>query len=412
VNEHHQLPLPVLEAQSHVQDADSGTPEICNRISDAPGVLETLRHLRPLQLVFAAFFVQLVLIVVISLVKQESPVYIARGPFFGWDYHAFHISADYWLHGFSPYLNVKLYTPPSSLFPALLLHGFGFATARYWFFAFNVGAILISLFTFARSLGLSRAAAVQLLAITLMYYPFYTVIERGNMDGLMLAALLLAFQSRRRLVRAALYAFSVGLKLYTGLLIFLLARKKCFTTAATVLAFLILFQLPFLNFESDWLPAVLRRTGLMRLNENFSPAALLWYAGVPMWKTLFLFGWSGSLLFALARDRDPDERWAVLTYIPWMVSFPTFVLAHSGIMYVPLLAMLAKQADARSLTSRDWLLVAGFLLTGVQEVAFATFAGGCHLLWEISYLTAPAGSLLIVLSVCVGTLRREPVKLP
>jgi drug/metabolite transporter (DMT)-like permease len=80
--------------------------------------------------------------------------------------------------------------------------------------------------------------------------------------------------------------------------------------------------------------------------------------------------WGGTLLAKLVRDakrtRDPEmERFAVLTCVPWMASAPLLVFTYTASILLPLLPLSAKTAEKRKLGVPEWLVVVGFVMTGL-----------------------------------------------
>ncbi len=351
-----------------------------------------------LQWVFVALFLQLVVLVLLALQWQVGPLFIIRGPFGGWDYNAYHVAATHWLQGVDPYTEPRFVTPPTALLVATLFAWLDFAWAHQAFFPCNLALVLISLYVLASRLGLPRRTSLLVVMIALVYYPFYALLERGNIDGVMLALIAFAYTSRNRLLRAALVAVSISLKLYTVIILGLYARRRRWLPLVAIVAFVLVTQLPFLNFETSFFHTLTTRVARIRVNENISPAAVVWFIGVTWWQPLFLAFWAGTLGYVLWRDGQPADRMDFVKYVPWMITLPTLVYIYSATLYLLVLTVLCAEWQRRCLDESDRLFVAGFLLTGVQAVAITSNFSNRSVAWDLVYLAAPFGSFLLILS--------------
>ena len=145
---------------------------------------------------FILFFAQLFLLILISFIQQSGPVFVQRF-FFGLDYYDFYLGASDLFHHLDPYLRGRIYTPPSSILVGLLLSWLPFKWAAGTYLVLNVGSIFASIKVLARQFGLSRQNEFALLGITAAFYPVYFVVERGNLDGIMLALLVFGFRCQK-----------------------------------------------------------------------------------------------------------------------------------------------------------------------------------------------------------------------
>jgi Glycosyltransferase family 87 len=364
----------------------------------------------PLRLTAGALFLQFVIIVFASFLLHKPVYFIAPGPFLGWDYHAFYSADQAWIHGANPYSVLRyaagppaLVTPPPSLLAGLIFAPLPFTIARTSFLLLNVTVILCSLARLASHLQLPKPQIYLLLSIVLAYYPFYSVIERGNVDGLILAALVIAQTNRHRLAIAASVAASIVIKVYPAILILAFFRRRYFRMVMLVLVLSIMFLLPFSSYLSSFAESMFSGTDRFQFNENISPAAMFWYSGIPGWEKWFVGLWLSSFLLMLYRDKE-EENVNLFRYAPWMVSFPQLVLSHSGILFLPLLALLANVSNSRPLRLPEKFLMFGILLTSVQAVPFALLFSESTVFRDLFYLCAPIGNTMVLLAACAGAL--------
>ncbi len=270
-------------------------------------------------------------------------------------------------------------------------------------FIINLGLILASLITLARQFRLSRPNKLALLGVAATFYPVYFVVERGNLDGIMLALVVFGFRSKNRFVQALLLGASVALKVYSGLFLALLVRRrKNWNLVLGAIAVAAMLQLPFLHVLPNFWAAITGRGGDFRPFENISPAVIVWLFAQSLggWKAIYAVIWAGTLLYRMTRDWDEEipDTWPV--YAPWLISFPTLVYPYTGVFVLALLALLAGECQRRSLLVSEERIVTGAALLGFQGTAWATalaFVGTRALL--VHFICA-MGTLLIVVGGC------------
>lgn len=368
----------------------------------ASGVEVSAPGVQVLPKLFIAFFVQLFLLVVVSFIAQAGPVFVLRY-FFGLDYYDFYVAATDWMHHVDPYLRGRLYTPPSSILLGLSLNWMSFPHARLVVMGANLVLVYCSLRALARHFALGRSNEIALLGITCTFYPFYFLIERGNLDGIMLALLVFGFVSKRWLARAVLIGASVAIKVYSGLLFgVMLLRKRNWKTVIAGTVVCALMQVPFLHLLPKFVSAVAGRSGMFRIDENISPAALIWvlFGGMGPWKLIFAVLWGGTLLWRLRRDRDADIAHIWPVYVPWMISLPTMVYPYSGVLALALVAMIAAACQQRRPTDAEKAVLLGFGFLGFQAVAWSYYL---YPIWHgapMLHVIGAIGNLFMMIGAC------------
>ena len=335
-----------------------------------------------LRFIFVALFLQLQVIIFSSLMLSTGPAFVEKH-FSGFDFYDFYTASGEWIRGINPYLRRRFCTPPPSLLVGLSLHWAGFRAGHLLFAVINLALILTSVWVVARRLSLSNAARYWMAGITLLYYPVLFLVERGNLDGLMLACLVFAAISDRPWLRAALIGLSAGLKLYSILLLVPLARERRWRAVAGILLLLALLLLPFIHLLAPFGTAILNRGTEMTGTENLSPAVILGgLAKTWIGKSIFLLFWAGTFLAAVTHEQEKYAGRLILPYLPWMVAFPMQVYPYTGILLLPVLAWRVRQIDGgsgagvigeRRICLADMLFFLGFLFVGVQAPALTQY---------------------------------------
>ena len=353
--------------------------------------------------VFAALFSQFIALIAVSFIRQQGVVFVPQF-FFGLDYADFYAAAADWWTGVDPYHRGRLYTPPSSLLVGLTFQWLAFPGARLAFFVLNIALVYWSIRTLARQLELTRSNERALLACAALFYPFYFLIERGNLDGIMLALLVFGFRSRSWLVKACAIGTSVAIKLYSGLILLVLLRKRRWTIVLASVMVGALLQLPFAGLLPNFLTAVATRSGLFRLDENISPAAIFRLAlaglGGDIWKAAFLFVWVVTLTIRAKNDAPDDLSDSWPAYVPWMISIPVVVYPYSGILSLALAAWVAAQTQRRRIALADLLALTGFGLLGVQAAAWTALVARDPVTTALIHSVCALGTLLMMIGTC------------
>ena len=254
------------------------------------------------------------------------------------------------------------------------------------------------------------------MAIALLDYPVMFLVERGNIDGLVLSCLAFAVVTSRPWLRGGLISLSAGLKVYGILLLVPFVWQRQWKMAAGILLGLILLLLPFAHLVAPFGKTLLVRGTELKWTENLSPSLIFLevskkmnFPKIYLWtiKAMYLVFWAGTLLLALLKERENGTENLVLPYLPWMVAFPMQVFPYTGVLLLPVLAWKMRQLDDRMaaqpnseplLKLPDKLFLAGFLLVGVQAWAMSQCFG-----WFVdSRLFFPALNSFGMLLILVG----------
>lgn len=323
--------------------------------------------------------------------------------YFQYDFSGYFVSANSFMAGGSPYPH--MFSPPSALFVILPFAFTPSPVARVLFFLCNIALLLYALTRFGRELGLAPLRIRYLQLISLLYFPFLMLADRGNVDGIVVSLAVLAFLARRTLSRGFLLGLSIAVKLYTVLLVLVLIRRREFRFAITAILTIFLLQIPFLRYEPGFIDTLTARGSSMRLFGNLSPYLLFeLFIGGSAGKVLFVLFWSGTFVSRLIRDRSSIDPNLWVDYVPWMISLPLVVIPYEGIFLLPLLAVYAKRSETEDLSGPEGLLVPGFILTGFQAIAVTSLFGLGRAYFELINVV---GLTMIIVAVTAAGVPRK-----
>jgi hypothetical protein len=391
--------IPIQRRVDFIFMSETTAREFCESASS--GAISRRRSI--LGFVAIALFVQMQFLMFTALCWQEGPLFVEKHPF-GLDFYDFMVAANDWMSGRNPYLNVRFNKPPVTLLLGVALHPLGTLLATYVFFFANIAIVGAALWWIGRRLGLGRAERWLLLAIASMYYPFHFLVERGNLDGLMLGLTAVFLCSENRVLRAVALALSINLKVYTGLLLVPLVVRR-WREAAAVVVVSLLMVLPFARLVLTSIQMIRVRGVLLATSENLSPGGFLARIGQhhPGLRMAYSLVWLASYGAMMYRRRGQSFATLAVLSLAWMVALPVTVISYTGVMLLPVLVLrIWEMALAETLSWVDKLFLAGFLLTGTQQYAlFEYFGAAVH-----SHALFPAfnylGTLLLLISLVVS----------
>ncbi len=335
------------------------------------------RHL--MWLPVAVWLLQLELLSVCSLWMQTSTIFVERF-FLGLDFFIFpNASAFYWRYHLDPYSFNRFVAPPFSLLIGRLAEAVGPAATKCMF-VLDVAFILGALWIMARHFGVRLRHRILLMLAVFAFYPAQFLVERGNLDGIMLFLFALAIAARPVWLRSFLIALSINIKLYTVVAAAAWTARRNAKALAWTALFTVLLVLPFYAV----LPSFLHRMQL-RMTEhstdNMSPSYLLGplvehHAWV---RLLYIALWLASMAIAALRARPLGESRTLAVLTPWMAALPFQVWPYTGVMVLALYcAWMAEPPHTGPYLAhrlRDILLALGLALAGTQQYALnAAFA--------------------------------------
>lgn len=338
------------------------------------------RHLRVLsprsllKLLVVAFALQLQILAIASLWLQNGTVFVKRY-FFAMDFHDFVQAAALRLNGLDPYSDKRFVTAPLSL----LIGRAGLIwpqQSAHLFFLINLALLGVSLQILLRAFSIGKRAAMLIWAIAFSFYPVYFLLERGNLDMVMLFCVAVVISSRHPLVRALALGVSVNLKLYSVLLTFPFLFRRRWLYAIALFSSIVLFAMPYGSLYPSFVHSLLARGATATGTENLSPGLILGSIGKTSWGRLTYFClWLGTLLFATRKFSKAPLQESLLASLPWMMSLPLQVYPYTGVLLLPMLIGHLRKSNEEHPSLSASLFFIGFGLVGIQQQALTDAFG-------------------------------------
>ncbi|HEV8202098.1 MAG TPA: glycosyltransferase 87 family protein [Candidatus Polarisedimenticolia bacterium] len=340
-------------------------------------------------------------------------------------------------------VDVYEYPPPFLLLPRALSWSSGgdlppepeFERLRLLWFALDVAVIVAALVVVARALPAPRATRAILLApLVVLALPTQSFLQKGNVQGMILAGSMLAMvllEGRRTAAGGALLAFATASKLYPGLLgVFLLARRRwrdAFVTAAFGAAFalaaLALFGRGPWEAFLDHMPRLLSGESFPAFRNpkavaiNFSIPGLVYklglfgfpasFAAMKTVGTIYMIAAIGVVVMVARRTLLPEEKplvWLAILILATLRS-PFLPQAYAPFPALWLLTLVAARAD----------------MTGRRLAAVLLAWAGLNIGWALDWpidpralalLIAIPQALTILLAIVPLLPRRSPEAVP
>ena len=344
--------------------------------------------------------------------------------FFGLDYYDFWQASRCLLDGQSPYAVERYVTPPLPALANLPLALLPLDRAILAVAVANPVVVLLSCgLTAASFFGPRRREATAVLALTAVLvatsYPFYFLLDRGNIDGFVLLLLCLAvvLAERRGILAGVCLGLAIGAKVYPLLLVLPLALQRRWRALAATGVCLALMGAAFpLGFWRDFGARLAERSGYFAIQENGSLSCTFFYLGVGLHEGFgvpFRPGvWHGAawlvygLLLGLcvwadhakrSRRDVPAQRAAALLYLPFMVAVPRTAFHYGLVLLLPLVPVLCwlwRERTGRGARRALAWLVLGVALSQSQAVALERLFG------SVVPHVVPGAGLLLVLVGC------------
>jgi hypothetical protein len=206
-------------------------PAVIWKVADAETVPDEVVRAgearRILVVIFGALVAQQAFLSFLALLLHRDLDYWPGG-LFGVDFRDFFTAARDIVTGAPPYARDRFFTPPVSGLVALPFLPFGPSAAPYAFFIANLAMVLTALALTARRFSLRSPTEIALLAgIFGLYCPSYFLLQRGNLDGVVMLCVALAIWSVGRAWASAFVILGASIKIYPAVLLawFATARR-------------------------------------------------------------------------------------------------------------------------------------------------------------------------------------------
>ncbi len=340
----------------------------------------------------------------------QRPVYIVQFISFGLDYHDFYQATEDVISGVNPYERSRFVTPPLSALLNMPLSFMPEGAAARLFFIVNASAVFGSVYILSNAYGLSSAQRTPFYLITLLSAPALMLIERGNIDGIVLLLLSLSILAlERETISGALLGVAVALKAYPAILFAPLLLSKRWRLAGAALAVTVLPLILRWDLAQSFIGNQLIRGAACRLDENLSVFGIFCAlsrfvpAIAPFQGALYGIAILAVLAIGVACDRKTEASHALtgdarqvrlISYLVFAVNVPTLVYLYSGVTVIlTLMHTLHKPAALGAVSLR--LLVWGSFLVFFPARAFDLTLSGVPFAYAINLLP-PVGSGLLL----------------
>ncbi len=355
--------------------------------------------------IFFVLFFQVQLFSIASIYTQSGTVWVKRY-IFGFDFYDFYAAYGAWRSGGDPYASLRFVTPPPSLLVGSLLHNYGFISARYAFAVVNILLTITAVLIVSHLFSFSKQVKMYMAGITFLYYPFLFLIDRGNLDGLVLICLAMLLISRRAWQKILWVSLAVCLKLYGLLVIAIFIRKRQWNLAIGTALTTALFLVPFHALMVHFLHNLFARGSILTGTENMSPAAIFGSFGksFPGMICYALF-WLGTLLILFLYEGNRSSNDLLFMCLPWMAALPLQVYPYTGVLL--LLTCMWKLNDMQDGKSdaADGFFFLGFILVGLQAEAYTQYFHWVVRSHRFFYMLNSIGTTIILISITVSALQ-------
>ena len=346
--------------------------------------------------VFAVIHVfQLILKIPVQYIPPQNPP--------GYDYQDFYYASLFLLRGRSPYEVSRFVTPPLPSVLNLALTPLQFESARNVFIFLTVLAVLLSYVISYFAFNDPRASdnirllgsGILLIAVS---YPFYFLVGRSNIDGLVLFAMIagLVLLPKRAEIGSLLLAVAILSKLYPLLLLAYLFFTRRWKPLLWTCGWMFVLAILTWSLWDDYFASSYHRLFFFRLDENGSLANTIMILIVFL-KLLFTgtidfdFSQTSTVLTAVLyattlilmfysdykRVSDDTRRGALanaLLYLPFMAAIPQLVYHYEFVILLPLVPVIGYLwSQGASPFGKLCLLLTGIGISLSQMQAVALF---------------------------------------
>lgn len=368
-------------------------------------------------------------VISISQLITKSPVYyVVPQEITGYDYRDFYYASTYISNGESPYSVSRYVTPPLPALINMIFLPLGFEGARNIFISLIPLLILISYLVVYLALRNPVPTDGNWLLLSGVFviafsYPFYFLLERGNIDGVVLFCMCIGLYvlPQKTWLGGLLLALASLLKLYPililGSLLFSRRWKPFLWTCIWLAVFILLTS----SYWSDYFISSYQRSSYFRLDENGSLAntfmvIMIFIQLIFTGNITTLFEQSSTMITAItygltaitllysdyktsSHTTQREHFSNALLYFPLMVAIPQTVYHYEFVLLIPLLPVLSFLWKDRLSAFQQYCLV--LMAVGIalsQWHAIALYAITDNML--VQYIPG-FGLLLVIIGIFI-----------
>jgi hypothetical protein len=378
----------------------------------------------PLFLVTTILSMVMGFVLLLQIPAQRDIYLINKSPFgFGHDYDGFYTASVLVREGRTPYSLYRYVTPPTAAILNVPLTCLPYNTAYLLIAVLTLLSVLASLYLCRRIFkppGAENGAMffASVMIIICFSYPFYFLLDRGNIDGFVLLLVSLGLYSlvaRHDRLAGVAFALAISLKVYPVLVVVpLLAfrRRRPLVWMAIILVSLFLLM-PGLWMEF-FRERIFARGSQWRTDENGSITSTFFFIGGLLGCSAPFVGASqlvyavllGTLSYLDFKTRGDDKQLCtnIVMYLPFMVAVPWLSYHYElvvNLAMIPMISWLWAHATARRQQLLLVLIACGIALSQFQAVAVGKLTG------SVVAHFVPGFGLLIVMVATVAYRLRE-----
>jgi len=337
------------------------------------------------------------------LLKDAYPVSKLR---VGSDYVCFYLGTELLMNGLSPFAMKWYQFPPLAAYINFPLWQFDITTARHLMFFILIAAVLSAYALIAscfESIEKKERRSIFLygLIIFLLSYPFYFLICRGHIIGIviMLLAMGIYLLKKNNSASSVCFALSIGMIVFPVLIfvpLFLFRRYKIiFYTVLTIIILVLLCPDLWFEYIYKALFERLQSKGWYMVEQNCSLTntfyllmllinKMLAFAGAPplrkdYWDVLPLILYPLMFLSMAVADFNirkknnmmdgKIETALTMMYLPFMIAVPRVSFQYNLVLMIfliPVVCFLMHTLSGAMPKTILWLFIAGIFLTQIQ----------------------------------------------
>ena len=346
----------------------------------------------------AVFCAAQVLALLAMSIWLGRPVFLLQPWLSGWDFNDFYVAAHDYLHSADPFLNPRFNKPPLSLWLGAPFLGLDLRAAALAFIPFNAAAIFGSIVLVSRALRFESLGPLSL--ITALFFPVYFLLDRGNVDGLVMLTIAVLAVAPNSLVGGIALWSAIALKFYPVILLGHLGAARRWgiviaTLIITVMSLAIWWQL-----WGGFIHSLIARAAFQLDEDNYSVIWLFIAALKPISGNAVVLGtMTGFMLYAFSLAAMivvdllwPPESARILLYIPFLIAVPLTVFPYAAVL---LLLLIPVQAACKQTGWHSIIFVTGMMLVAFDAHTWTEPGQWLRLL--------PNTGILLLLIWSVGT---------